>query len=181
MLSSKEYHSDNMSEYFFIDSTHSNLPLQPTNTLVPSSPAQQTVPLCTMQLEKISEFSGTQEDMMQPSDFLKAIKGLFLTSGTTMDDKKVSLFKLYLKSNSLAEEWYNDAKAPKKMWLELKQEFKIRFPNITKTMKTAPELKRELGTTMRITTEELGKTEKYQGEEVYTHMIFAEKILDLAK
>jgi hypothetical protein len=34
---------------------------------------------------------------------------------------------------------------------------------------------------MRITTEELGKTEKYRGEEVYTHMIFAEKILDLAK
>ena len=29
--------------------------------------------------------------------------------------------------------------------------------------------------------EELGKTEKYRGEDVYMHMIFAEKILDLAK
>ena len=34
---------------------------------------------------------------------------------------------------------------------------------------------------MRMTMEELGETEKYRGEDVYTHMIFAEKILDLAK
>ena len=34
---------------------------------------------------------------------------------------------------------------------------------------------------MRITTEELGKTEKYKGEDVYSHMVFAEKVLDLAK
>ena len=71
-------------------------------------------------------------------------------------------------------------KTPKKTWLELEQEFKVRFPNIKKATKTAPELERELGP-IRITTEELGKTEKYRGEEVYTHMIFAERILDLAK
>ena len=41
-------------------------------------------------------------------------------------------------------------------------------------------MERELGT-IRITTEELGKTEKYRGEDVHTHVIFAEKILDLAK
>jgi hypothetical protein len=42
-------------------------------------------------------------------------------------------------------------------------------------------LERELGA-MRIRTEELGKTEKFRGEDVYyTHMIFAEKVLDLAK
>ena len=29
--------------------------------------------------------------------------------------------------------------------------------------------------------DELGRTEKYRGEDVYTHMVFAEKILDLAK
>jgi hypothetical protein len=34
---------------------------------------------------------------------------------------------------------------------------------------------------MRIKTEELGKTEKYRGEDVHTHVVFAEKILDLAK
>ena len=34
---------------------------------------------------------------------------------------------------------------------------------------------------MRIKKEELGKIEKYMGEDVYMHMVFAEKILDLAK
>ena len=49
-----------------------------------------------------------------------------------------------------------------------------------KATKTAPELERVLGA-MRIKTEELGKMEKYRGEDVHMHTIFAEKILDLAK
>jgi Zinc knuckle len=133
-----------------------------------------------MQLENIPEFAGTQDDTVQPSDFLKMIKHSFLANGTTTDDQKIGLFELYLKSDSPAEEWYNDAKTPKKTWAELEQEFKTRFPNVKKAMKTAPELERELGA-MRMKTEELGKTEKFRGEEVYTHMVFAEKILDLAK
>ena len=132
-----------------------------------------------MQLENIPEFSGTQEDKTQPSDFLKAIKRTFLASGTTTEAQKIGLLELYLKSDSPAEEWYNDANTIKKSWAELEQVFKARFPNIIKATKTAQELERELGV-MRIKTEELGKTEKYRGEEVYTHMIFADKILDLA-
>ena len=133
-----------------------------------------------MQLKNIPEFAGTQEDTTQPSDFLKMIKHLFLAMGTTTDEQKNNLFELYLKSDSLAEEWYNEVKTPKKTWLELEQEFKTRLPNIKKATKTAPELEREFGV-MRIVMEELGKTEKYRGEDVYMHMVFAEKILDLAK
>jgi hypothetical protein len=108
------------------------------------------------------------------------VKHSFLATGTTADDQKISFFELYLKSDSPAEEWYNNTNTPKKTWAELEKEFKVRFPNVKKAMKTAPELERELGA-MRLATEELGKTEKYRGENVYTHMIFAEKILDLAK
>ena len=133
-----------------------------------------------MQPEHIAEFTGTQEDTIQPLDFLKAIKRAFLANGTTTDEQKTGLFELYLKSDSPAEEWYNETKTPEKSWADLEKEFRARFPNVKKAMKTAPELERELGA-MRITTEELGKTEKFRGEEVYTHMIFAEKILDLAK
>ena len=133
-----------------------------------------------MQLENIPEFSGTQEDTIQPTDFLKMIKRSFLANGTSTDDQKIGFFELYLKSDSPAEDWYNDPNTTKKTWAELEMEFKARFPNVKKATKTAPELERELGT-MRITTEELGKTEKYRGEEVFTHIIFAEKILDLAK
>ena len=133
-----------------------------------------------MQLENIPEFSETQEDSTQPTDFLKMIKRQLLASGTTADDQKINFFELYLKSDSPAEEWYNEVKGTKKTWDALEQGFKNRFPNIKKATKTSQELERELGA-MRITTEELGKTEKYRGEDVYTHMIFAEKILDLAK
>ena len=168
------------SEFSVIDPFCSDLPIQPSNSPTPPSPKPQTSPLRIMQLESIPEFSGTHEDKTQPTDFLKAIKRAFLASGSTTDDQKVGLFELYLKSDSPAEEWYNDGKTPKKTWAELEQEFRTRFPNTKKATKTAPELERELGA-MKITTEELGKTEKYRGEDVYTHMIFAEKILDLAK
>ena len=137
-------------------------------------------PLCTMQLENIPEFSGTHEDLIQPTDFIKMVKRQFLASGTTTDEQKIGLFELYLKSDSPAEEWYSDTTTPKKTWAELEQGFKVRFPNVKKATKMAPELERELGA-MRMLMEELRKTEKYRGEEVYTHMIFAEKILDLAK
>ena len=170
--------AEDSSEYAFIEPPRpKQLPLPTKNPLPPSLPKPT---LHTMQLENIPEFSGTQEDKTQPSDFLKAVKRSFLASGATTDEQKISLLELYLKSDSPAEEWFSDAKAPKKTWVEVEQEFKTRFPNVKKATKTAPELERELGA-MRITTEELGKTEKFRGEEVYTHTIFAEKILDLAK
>ena len=159
---------DNTLEYSFTD-----IPPQPTNT--PSLPSPP--PHRIMQLENIPEFSGTQEDSIQPSDFLKMVKHSFLATGMTSDSQKINRFELYLKSNSLAEEWYNDAKTPKKVWAELELEFKKRFLNVKKAMKMTPELEGA----MRVMIEELGKTEKYKGEEVYTHMIFAKKILNLAK
>ena len=69
---------------------------------------------------------------------------------------------------------------PKKTWLELNLKFKARFPNIKEVTRTAAELERELGA-VRITMEELGKTEKFRREDVYTHTIFAEEIINLTK
>jgi hypothetical protein len=40
-------------------------------------------------------------------------------------------------------------------------------------------LERELGE-LRIETEDLRKMEKYMGEDVYMHVVFAKKILDIA-
>ena len=179
--------SEDTSDYSFIEAQHrnippppTNIPPPPTNSPAPPSPKPKPALLHTMQLENIPEFSGTQEDKIQPSDFLKAIKHSFLASGATTNEKqKIGLFELYLKSDSPAEEWYDDNNMQKKIWANLEKEFKTRFPNMKKATKTVPKLERELGT-MRIKTEELGKTEKYRGEDVYTHMIFAEKILDLA-
>jgi hypothetical protein len=139
-LSSELEQLDNTSNYFPEEPNHSDLPPQPTNTPEPSPPILHTSPLYIMQLEQIPEFSGTQEDKIQPSDFLKAIKRLFLASRTRTDNQKIGLFELYLKSDSPAEEWFNDAKTPKKTWLKLDLEFKTRFPNIKKATRTAAEL-----------------------------------------
>jgi hypothetical protein len=98
-----------------------------------------------MQLENIPEFAGTQDDSIQPSDFIKMIKRQFLASGTTADDQKIGLFELYLKSDSPSEEWYNDVRTKKTTWADLEKEFKARFPNVKKATKTAHELERELG------------------------------------
>ena len=85
----------------------------PVNTPLPSPPPSPK-PSRFMQLENVLKFSGTQEDKKQPTDFLKAIKWAFLTNGTMAEDQKISLFELYLKSESPAEEWYNDRGTPKK-------------------------------------------------------------------
>ena len=90
MLSSKPDHSDDTSSHFPEEPNHLDLPPQPTNTPAPSSPTLHTSPPRIMQLEQIPEFSGTQEDKIQPSDFLKAIKHSLLASGTTADDQKSS-------------------------------------------------------------------------------------------
>ena len=65
-------------------------------------------------------------------------------------------------------------------YANLEQSFKQHFPNVEKMKKDKLELERELAE-MRIKPEELGITEKYQGEDVYTHIVFAEKVLNLAK
>ena len=96
------------------------------------------------------------------------------------DKQKITTVGLWLKSESPAEEWFNDATTPKIKYSDFEQSFKQRFLNIEKMKKTKLELERELAG-MRIKTEDLGTIEKYRGEDVYTHVIFAEKVLDLAK
>jgi hypothetical protein len=175
-LSSDRQSSEDISE----NKNPLRVPPPPADTPTPPSPKIEPVQHRNMQLENIPEFTGMQEDTTQPLDFLKLVKRSFLTHGAATNKQKIDLFGLYLKMDSPAEDWYNDAKTLKKTWLELDKEFKARFPNIKKATKMTPELERELGA-MRLMMEELGKTKKYRGEEVHTHMIFTEKILDLAK
>ncbi|KDR76578.1 hypothetical protein GALMADRAFT_67310 [Galerina marginata CBS 339.88] len=133
------------------------------------------------QLLDIQEFSGTQDDKVQPTEFLKSINRHLMITGTALtDETRISTIGNWLKTDSPAEDWYNEAATPKSKYTEFETAFKLRFPNVEKAKKTQTELERELAG-MRIKTEDLGRTEKYKGQDVYTHVIFAEKILDLAK
>ena len=119
--------------------------------------------------------------MIQPTEFLKNINCSFISSGITpTDDQKINAIGLWLKLESPAEEWFNDVNMPKDKYTNLEQNFKQQFQNVERMKKSRLELEREL-VDMRIKPEDLGIMEKYRGEEVYTHIIFTEKIIDLAK
>ena len=125
--------------------------------------------------------SGTQEDSIQPMEFLKSINCSFMGLGVVpTNEQRINAIGLWLKSDSPVEEWFNNMTTPKGKYANLEQSFKQCFPNIEKMKKDKLELEREL-VEMRIKPEELGITEKYQGEDIYTHIVFTEKVLNLAK
>ena len=65
-------------------------------------------------------------------------------------------------------------------WEMFEKAFKERFPGVEKATKSNTELERELQE-MRLQAEDLGKTEVIQGTDVYTHIVFANRELQLAK
>ena len=92
----------------------------------------------------------------------------------------VESFGDHLKSSSPAEDWFKELDAQKKTFKVVETAFLERFPRVEKAKKTETELEREL-CELWLKVEELGKMEKYQGEDVWSHVAFAEKALSLAK
>lgn len=154
------------------DYTPPSSPL-PNNTSPPPSP---TYMLRTV----VPRFSGEADDPVQPGDFLKEFRNTMREARVTNDKDKIEAFGDYMKSNSLAEEWFADPNTPKTTWNNHQTAFTARFPGIAKAKKSGVELERDL-LAMRLKIDNLGKTEKYGGEDVWTHVVFAEKALDLAK
>jgi len=119
--------------------------------------------------------------VIQPSEFLKIIGRSLMGPGqVASDDQKIEAVGCWLKTGSPAETWFNKTSTPKTKYADFAQAFKTEFKDVEKAEKSVPELEREISE-MRIKTEDLGRSEKYRGQDVYTHVIFAEKILDLAK
>ena len=134
-----------------------------------------------MQQVMITEFSGSHKDMTQPSEFLKIVGRSLMGPGqVATDDQKIGAVGCWLKTGSPAKTWFNKTSTPKTKYAKFAQAFKTEFKDVEKAEKSAPELEREIAE-MRIKTEDLGRAEKYRGQDVYTHIIFAEKILDPAK
>ncbi|KAF8873067.1 hypothetical protein BD779DRAFT_1679411 [Infundibulicybe gibba] len=107
-------------------------------------------------------FSGETTDQVQPDDFIKALNMFIYTAGAMEDADRIKILGSCLQSRSEADEW-----------------FKENIKDAGSAGRSA-EYQRELQE-LRLTTEELGKKITYAGAEVYTHIAFAHKILDLAK
>lgn len=111
---------------------------------------------------------------------MKKFRVLTRQTPALKDEERIENFGDHLKTGSPAEEWYLDTATPKTSWTAFQTAFQTRFPGVVKAKKTGTDLERDLQA-MRLKPEDLGKTEKFGGEEVWTHMVFADKALDLAK
>jgi hypothetical protein len=132
-----------------------------------------------MSHERVPTFSGTGNDEVQPSEFIKIFRRA--TRGSFTDEESwIDGLGDYLKTGSPAETWFFRAATPKKAWPSFKTAFEKEFPDVDRAEKTPQDLEREL-LAMRLRPESLGKTERYANDDVWTHVVFAQRALDLAR
>ena len=125
-------------------------------------------------------FSGEPDDEVQPGEFLKTFRRFTTYAHINENEQIIDSFGDHLKYASPADEWFQELDKKTLTWKELEAAFLVRFPPVERAKRTETELEREL-CKLRLKVEDLGKKEKYAGEDVYTHVIFAEKALSLAK
>jgi hypothetical protein len=132
-------------------------------------------------LENVNPFWGDNEHLEEsPQDFLKAMQcwGLNKTNGT--DTQKLENFRLNLKSNATAEQWFeNLLTKDRDTWDHLVRAFNKQWPNKVATIKTVEEKQMALEQT-RISKEEVGKRIMMNGMEELLHIVWADKIEWLA-
>jgi len=125
-------------------------------------------------------FSSEPGDDMQPGEFLKTFRCFITYAHITENASIIKSFGDHLKYGSPADKWFQELDVKDKTWKDVKRVFLDRFLPVEKAKRTETELEREL-CELRLKVEDLRKKEKYVGEEVYTHVIFAEKALSLAR
>jgi hypothetical protein len=132
-------------------------------------------------MERIPTFLGTSEDEVTSKDFMKVYRRATVNnSNLNTDEEKIANFQNYLGSDSPAEEWFMDTGKALTKWPDFERAFFLKFPTMDKAKKTAVELERELAG-LKLRVEDLGKKEKYAGQEVWSHIAFAENALNLAQ
>jgi hypothetical protein len=131
--------------------------------------------------ESIQKFWGDDEhDDENPQDFINSVEILFIQRPTFTEAQKLKTFQLYLKSGSVAKQWWNGLE-PKEndTWEHLVSAFNTRWPEKIPTVKTVEEKQAALERS-RITEDEVGTRVKIQGVEEFMHVVWADKIEKLA-
>jgi len=132
-------------------------------------------------MERIPTFLGTGEDEVTSKDFMKVYRRATVNnSNMNTDPAKIENFQNYLESDSPAEEWYEDEGKKLTKWTDFELAFFTKFPTMDKAKKMAVELEREL-VGLRLRVEDLGKKKKYGGQEVWSHVAFAENAINRAQ
>ncbi|KAJ7226035.1 hypothetical protein GGX14DRAFT_556783 [Mycena pura] len=144
-----------------------------------------------MSAELVPMFTGepvvADSTEVTPATFVKKLRAHMRDLGTdntqNPDARKIDAFLDYLVENSPAEKWFKMQQAsatPFITWAALEAAFHIRFPGPEKAERTPQEWEREL-VAMKLTLGELGSTVKVGGAEVFAHVHFAMRLLDIAR
>lgn len=153
---------------------------QPSPTISTAALLPAVNPEYHRPMEKIPTFLGTGDDEVTLKDFMKVYRHAAVNnSNLNMDPAKIENFQNYLGSDSPVEEWYEDEGKMLTKWTDFKLVFFTKFPMMDKAKKMAVELEREL-VGLRLQVEDLGQKEKYGGQEVWSHVAFTEKAINLA-
>lgn len=111
-----------------------------------------------------------------PQEFIKAFKR---AQDTRSDAQKAVAFENWLVSNSVAEAWYDNLpSADKATWPELHAAFNIRWPKKPVRGKTTQEYEQEM-IDLKLDGSVVGKKEMVDGAEVYSHVVWADKMTHL--
>lgn len=120
-------------------------------------------------------FSGRERNE-NGQDFLRAF-----CRTVTEDKDRARLFVYYLRSGSVADDWWDELPAEKKTnWPTIKEEFTKRWPVIRAAQKTENECISELRA-MVLSKDDLFKKEIWGGTEVYSHFVWASKMEELVR
>ncbi|KAJ7712888.1 hypothetical protein B0H16DRAFT_1743765 [Mycena metata] len=121
----------------------------------------------------LDSFNGDGSDTITPQDF---IRRFLREMGEKKDEVKVKLFKNYLLSAGEADVWYWDLSAPVRAdWDLTEAAFELNWPPTVVVQKAQTEYEGELLET-KLVEKELGKKETVLGREVWTHVVWADKM-----
>jgi hypothetical protein len=130
-----------------------------------------------MSNDHVNPFHGDKEDE-NPEDFLRSF---FRRMGSSDDNAKKQQFRNFLQADSAADEWFDELSvADKKDWDAIEAAFRKRWPRKKAVKKTTEEYEEEI-TGLRLKMEDLGKKEKTAGREVYSHIVWADKMLTIIR
>ena len=130
-----------------------------------------------MATEHVDPFHGDKEDE-NPEDFLRSF---FRRMGTATDDVKKRQFRYFLQADSAADEWFDELpQEDKKDWDALEDAFNKRWPRKKAAKKTKEEYEEEI-TGLQLKMDDLGKKEKTAGRDVYSHIVWADKMATIVK
>ncbi|KAJ7159801.1 hypothetical protein C8R43DRAFT_1124170 [Mycena crocata] len=143
-----------------------------------------------MSPEIVPMFAGAPFDaeaaVVTPATFVKKfvahMRDIGMEENPAGDVRKIGAMRNYLVEDSPAERWYDKLKADGTMpavWDAMETAFLLRFPGPVRAERTGQEWEREMAG-MRISLAELGTTVKVGGADVFAHVHFASRLLEVA-